>query len=78
MVQDGTWECLLEGFKFDLETQVKPKMVEYYYDRARLFARWAQRGAQVYDPRLLTRRHIQSFLDDLVYSHDTAVVGDSA
>lgn len=78
MVQDGTWEWLLEGFKFDLETQVKPKTVEYYYDRARLFARWAQKGAQVGDPRLLTKRHIQRFLHDLVYSQYTVIVGNGA
>ena len=68
MVRNGIWYWLLEGFKFDLETQVKPKTVEYYYDRARLFARWAQERAQVGDPRLLTKRHIQSFLHDLLYS----------
>jgi len=78
MVHNRSWEWLREGFKFDLETQVKPKTVEYYYDRARLFARWAQKGAQVDDPRLLTKRHIQSFFHHLVHSQDTFVAGNGA
>jgi integrase/recombinase XerC len=61
MVQkDGNWQWLLEGFKFDLEAKVRPKTVEYYYDHARIFVRWME-TSHVTDPRLLTRRDVNSF-----------------
>jgi len=61
MVQkDGTWQWLLEEFKFDLEAQVCPKTVEYYYDHARIFVRWIETTG-IAEPRLLTRRDINSF-----------------
>lgn len=61
MVQkDGSWQWLLEGFKFDLEAQVRPKTVEYYYDHTRIFVRWMETTG-IAEPRLLTRRDINSF-----------------
>ena len=61
MVQnEGSWQWLLEGFKYELEAQVRPKIVEYYYDHARIFVRWAQNAA-IAEPRLLTKRDINSF-----------------
>lgn len=76
MVQNLTWEWLLEGFKFDLEIQVKPKTVEYYYSHARLFARWAQNCGC--EPRRLTKRDIQLFFHQLVHGQDIIVVGNNA
>ncbi|NQT48768.1 MAG: phage integrase N-terminal SAM-like domain-containing protein, partial [Chloroflexi bacterium] len=67
MVQNVTWEWLLEGFKFDLETEVKPKTVEYYCDHARVFIRWIQEQTQtgISDPHVLTKRDVQTFLHHL-------------
>ena len=42
MVQNASWEWLLQGFKIDLETQVKPKTVKDYCDHVSYFARWVQ------------------------------------
>lgn len=78
MVHNRSREWLREGFKFDLETQVKPRTVEYYHDRVRLFAQWAVSEGNIVDPRLLTKRHIQSFFHHLVHSQDTFVAGNGA
>lgn len=46
MVQrDESWRWLLEGFRYELEAQVRPRTVEYYYDHARVFVRWAESTA---------------------------------
>jgi hypothetical protein len=58
--KDGSWQWLLEGFRFDLEAQVRPKTVEYYYEHVRIFVRWVE-DAGIAEPRLLTRRDINSF-----------------
>ncbi len=76
MVQNNTWEWLLEGFRFDLEARTKPKTVEYYSDRIGIFARWANNGGNVADPALITKRHIQSFLHELAGT--TITVGNGA
>jgi integrase/recombinase XerD len=55
-----SWQWLLEGFKYELEAQVRPKTVEYYYDHARIFARWAE-SAGIVQPRLLSRRDLIAF-----------------
>ena len=61
MVQKGVgWQWLLEGFKYELEAEVRPRTVEYYYDHARIFVRWAE-SAAIAEPRLLTKRDINSF-----------------
>jgi site-specific recombinase XerD len=78
MVQNGTWEWLLEGFKLELETQVKAKTVDYYYSHARYFALWAQNEGKLADPRLVTKRDIQSFFHYLVHNKDTIVLGNGA
>ena len=75
MVQSGKWEWLLEGFNFDLETQVKPRIVAYYYDHARLFVRWAQKEGQVGDPRLITKNHILQFFHYITQDNDTHIAG---
>ncbi len=61
MVHSGSWQWLLDGFKFELETRTKPKTVEYYCVHARLFVQWAENYAHATDPRSLTKRDIQSF-----------------
>jgi len=75
MVQNRTWEWLLEGFKLELETQVKAKTVDYYYSRACYFARWAQ-NQRLADPQLITKRDIQSYFYSLVHDQNIVVVGN--
>ena len=77
MVQSGTWEWLLQGFKFELETQVKPRTVEYYYEHARLFARWAQNQG-LDDPYFITKRHLQAFLYQIARNSETWIGGNGA
>ena len=61
MVQkDESWRWLLKGFRYELEAQVRPRTVEYYCDHARAFVRWVERAA-IIEPRLLTKRDINSF-----------------
>jgi hypothetical protein len=36
MAQNGSWDWLLEGFKFDLETEVRPRMHWAYDGRVTL------------------------------------------
>jgi len=72
MVQkDGSWQWLLEGFKYELEARVRPKTVEYYHDHARIFARWAE-SAGIAEPRLLTKRDINTFLHWIVNNSSSA------
>lgn len=61
MVQNGSWQWLLEGFKIDLETQVKRRTVKDYCDHVSYFARWAQ-GSDRKNPGCITKRDIQDFL----------------
>ncbi|MDD5095730.1 MAG: tyrosine-type recombinase/integrase [Dehalococcoidia bacterium] len=76
MVQNGTWEWLLEGFKLDLETQVKNNTVEYYYGRIRSFVRWATGEGQLTDPRLVGKRDIQAFFHHLTHTPDVVVANN--
>lgn len=69
MAQKGTWQWLLEGFKYELETEVKPKTVEYYTVHARIFIHWAQNSGQISDPHLLAKRDIQAFFHYLTDTH---------
>ena len=78
MVQNGSWEWLLEGFKFDLETEVRPRTVEYYHDHARIFVHWAQHQGRVADPQLVNKRDIQSFLHQLTQATAISVGGNGA
>jgi site-specific recombinase XerD len=78
MVQNGSWEWLLEGFKFDLETEVKPRTVEYYYDHARLFVRWAQNRGRIANPHFVNKRDIQNFLYHLTQATEISVGGNCA
>ena len=68
----------MEGFKYELETQVKPKTVEYYIDHARVFTRWAQNGGQISNPRLLTKRDIQTFFHYLTDNPVIVIKGNGA
>lgn len=68
----------MEGFKYELETEARPKTVEYYIDHARIFIRWAQDGGQISDPRLLTKRDIQTFFHYLTDNHVVVIKGNGA
>lgn len=66
MVQAGiSTEWLLKGFKYELETTVRPNTVEYYTGEIRRFLRWAESAGVPSDIRLITRRHIQAFFHHL-------------
>jgi hypothetical protein len=43
MAEKGSWEWLIQGFRIDLETQVKLRTVKDYCDHVYYFARWNQR-----------------------------------
>jgi len=78
MVQiDGNWQWLLEGFKFEMEAQVRPKTVEYYYDHVRIFVRWVETTG-ITEPRLLTKRQINSFFHYITNDSPTAKRNNSA
>jgi len=67
MVQVGiSTQWLLEGFKYELETTVRPKTVEYYTGEIRRFLRWAESAGVPSDIRLITRHHIQAFFHHLI------------
>jgi integrase/recombinase XerD len=61
MVQSVTWEWLIQGFKIDLETQVKPKTVKDYCNHVSYFSRWVQEN-QKGDPPSILKRDIQEYL----------------
>ena len=72
MVQkDGNWQWLLEGFKFDLEAQVRPRTVEYYCDLARIFVHWVE-SVGIDKPELLTKRDINRFFHYLTHESPIA------
>jgi site-specific recombinase XerC len=78
MVQnEGSWQWLLEGFKYELEAQVRPKTVEYYYDHARIFVHWVE-NTGISDPGLLTRRDIQGFFHHIITNSHCAGRNDGA
>jgi len=61
MVQNVSWEWLIQGFKIELETQLKPKTVKDYCGHISYFARWAQTSQKGY-PCSILKRDIQEFL----------------
>jgi len=67
MVHNISWECLIQGFKIELETQLKPKTVKDYCDHISYFARWAQVNNKG-DPGSITKRDIQEFLHHIAYT----------
>ena len=77
MVQNGSWEWSVRGFKFDLETQVKPKTIKDYCDHVSYFARWAQ-GHDKKDLRSITKRDIQEFLHFVASTLATFITGNGA
>jgi len=74
MVQNGSWEWLLEGFKIELDTQVKRKTIKDYCDHVSYFARWAQDHNKK-DPRFITKRDIQEFLHFVASTPATFITG---
>jgi len=77
MVQNASWEWLLQGFKIDLETQVKPKTVKDYCDHVSYFARWVQ-GNNKSDAGSITKRDIQEFLHFVASTPAIVVTGNGA
>ena len=78
MVQNnGNWQWLLEGFKCELEAQVRPKTVEYYCDHARICVRWVE-TTSITEPRLVTKRHIHGFFHYIVNNSPTSKRDNSA
>jgi hypothetical protein len=72
MVQKkGKWQWLLEGFKYELEAQVRPNMVEYYCDHVRIFVRWVE-NTGITEPRLLTKRDVHSFFHHIITNSQRA------
>ena len=65
MVQQNTWQWALDGFKYELELQVKPKTIDYYHSRIKIFAKWASEARSINSPALVSKRDIQAFLYDL-------------
>ena len=61
MVKNVSWEWLIQGFKIELETQLKPKTVKDYCDHISYFARWSQDNNKG-DLGFITKRDIQEFL----------------
>lgn len=61
MIQEGSWEWLTQGFRIDLETQVKPRTVKNYCDHVYYFVRWNQRNNKR-DPHSVTKRDVQEVL----------------
>lgn len=61
MVQNISWEWLAQGFKIELETQLKPKTVKDYCGHISYFARWVQ-TSQKGCPCSILKRDIQEFL----------------
>jgi site-specific recombinase XerD len=78
MVQNVSWEWLLEGFKYELEVVVKPETVDYYYSHVGVFIRWAQHRGQLANPYLTTKRHIQDFFHYLLHDWHIITVGNGA
>ncbi|MFO8100843.1 MAG: tyrosine-type recombinase/integrase [Dehalococcoidia bacterium] len=78
MVQNGTWEWLLEGFKLELEVNVKPVTIDYYYGRLKVFIDWAKNSGQATSPDSVTKRDIQAFLHWLVTAELSISCGNGA
>jgi len=80
MVQNGSWEWLIEGFKIDLETQVKPKTAKDYCDHVSYLARWAQdtQDNSKKDLRSINKRDIQEFLHFVASTPAIFVTGNGA
>jgi site-specific recombinase XerC len=78
MVQkDGSWQWLLEGFRYELEAQVRPKTVEYYYDHVRVFVRWVEKVG-ISAPVLLTRRDAHQFFHYVISNPHYANQGNGS
>ncbi|MFC1998633.1 phage integrase N-terminal SAM-like domain-containing protein [Chloroflexota bacterium] len=65
MVQQNSWQWTLDGFKYELELQVKPKTIDYYHSRIKIFAKWASETQSIGSPALVSKRDIQAYLHDL-------------
>ena len=66
MVQVSTnTEWLLQGFRYELESTVRPQTVEYYCGEVGRFLRWAKTAGVPADIRLITKHDIQAFFHHL-------------
>ncbi len=61
MVQNISWDWLAQGFKIELETQLKPKTVKDYCNHVYYFAHWAEER-QKNDPCSILKRDMQEYL----------------
>jgi site-specific recombinase XerD len=77
MVQKDSWEWLLDGFKIDLETQVKPKTVKDYCSHIAYFVRWAESNCKI-TPRSIIKRDIQEFLHYIASTPAIFTTGNGA
>lgn len=78
MVQKDTlWGWLLQGFKYELDTQVAPRTVKYYYDRVCYFSRWAL-GQGLDNPQSSTKRDVQAYFHYLAHTRDTIEGGNGS
>lgn len=77
MAEKGSWEWLIQGFRIDLETQVKLRTVKDYCDHVYYFARWNQRNNKR-DLRSVTKRDIQEFLHFVASTPAIVAAGNGA
>ena len=67
MVQVSTnTDWLLQGFRYELESTLRPQTVEYYCGEICRFLRWAKTAGVPPDIRLITKHDIQAFFHHLV------------
>ena len=75
MVQNMSWEWLLEGFKIDLETQLKPKTIKDYCYHISYSAHRAKDSNKL-GPHSITKRDIQEFLHFVASTSAIFVTGN--
>jgi site-specific recombinase XerD len=75
MVKNNSWEWLIQGFKIELETQVKPKTVKDYCSHISYFVRWIQVNNKGY-PNSISKRYIQEFLHYVASAPATFTTGN--
>lgn len=78
VAEECKWTWLVDGFKYDLETETKPNTVAYYLHHVTAFVCWAKNAGNVPDPEQLSKRHIQGFFHDLLTEPLVATTGNGA